>query len=225
MLHSKIVLITTAILIVVGFIGFLVMEWNNPRTMGNMDVLGKMHHSLFQSVTTRTAGFNTIDLNGMTEISKLISIVLMFIGAAPGSTGGGMKITTMVVLLMTVISIIRGRTETIVLRRKVDKTIVYKALAVASLAGMLVILTTAILLLTGDAKSGINALFETVSAFGTVGLSVGVTGQAGLISKIMLIITMFLGRVGPVAFALSISLCSGSKLTRQVVPEGKIWVG
>lgn len=225
MLHSKIVLITTAILIVVGFIGFLVMEWNNPRTMGNMDVLGKMHHSLFQSVTTRTAGFNTIDLNDMTEISKLISIVLMFIGAAPGSTGGGMKITTMVVLLMTVISIIRGRTETIVLRRKVDKTIVYKALAVASLAGILVIFTTAILLLTGDAKSGINALFETVSAFGTVGLSVGVTGQAGLISKIMLIITMFLGRVGPVAFALSISLRSGSKLTRQVVPEGKIWVG
>lgn len=133
MLHSKIVLITTAILIVVGFIGFLIMEWNNPRTMGNMDILGKIHHSLFQSVTTRTAGFNTIDLDGMTEISKLISIVLMFIGAAPGSTGGGMKITTMVVLLMTVISIIRGRTETIVLRRKVDKIIVYKALAVASL--------------------------------------------------------------------------------------------
>ena len=225
MLHSKVVLVTTAVLIVLGFIGFLIMEWNNPNTMGNMDVWGKMHHALFQSVTTRTAGFNTIDLDGMTEISKIISVVLMFIGAAPGSTGGGMKITTMVVLLMTVISIIRGRTETIILRRKVDKAIVYKALAVASLAGLLVIVTTAILLLTGDAKSGINALFETVSAFGTVGLSVGVTGNAGLISKIMLIITMFLGRVGPVAFALSISLRSGNKLTRQVMPEGKIWVG
>lgn len=225
MLHSKIVLITTGILIVIGFFGFLILEWNNPETLGEMGVLGKLHHSLFQSVTTRTAGYNTVDFNSMTEISKFISVALMFIGAAPGSTGGGMKITTMVVLLMTVVSIIRGRTETIVMRRKVDKIIVYKALAVVFLAGILVVLTTAVLLLTGDAKSGINALFETVSAFGTVGLSVGVTGHAGLISKIMLIITMFLGRVGPVAFALSISLRSGTKMTRQVVPEGKIWVG
>lgn len=225
MLHSKIVLVTTIILILVGFIGFLTLEWDNPRTLGEMSIWSKMHHALFQSITTRTAGFNTFDLDGMTEISKLLSVVLMFIGAAPGSTGGGMKITTMVVLLMTVVSIIRGRTETIILRRKVDKSIVYKALAVASLAGLLVVLTTAVLLATGDANSGINALFETVSAFGTVGLSVGVTGSTGLISKGMLIITMFLGRVGPVAFALSISLRNGSKMTRQVVPEGKVWVG
>lgn len=225
MLHSKVVLITTAALIVLGCIGFLIVEWNNPKTMGNMDIWGKIHHSLFQSVTTRTAGFNTIDLNGMTEVGKILSVVLMFIGAAPGSTGGGIKVTTMVVLLMTVISTIRGRTETIILHRKVDKSIVYKALAVASLAGLLVVVATSVLLLTGDATSDINALFETVSGFGTVGLSVGISAQAGALSKIMLIICMFLGRVGPVSFALSITLRNGAKVTRQVVPEGKIWVG
>lgn len=225
LLHSKVVLMTTVALIVLGCIGFLIVEWNNPKTIGNMDIFGKIHHSLFQSVTTRTAGFNTIDLNGMTEVGKILSVVLMFIGAAPGSTGGGIKITTMVVLLMTVISTIRGSTETIILHRKVDKSIVYKALAVASLAGVLVVVATSVLLLTGDATSDINALFETVSGFATVGLSVGISAQAGVLSKIMLIICMFLGRVGPVSFALSITLRSGNKLTRQVMPEGKIWVG
>ncbi|MEG2597216.1 MAG: potassium transporter TrkG, partial [Oscillospiraceae bacterium] len=225
MLHTKIVLITTTLLIGIGFLGILIMEWNNPATIGSMDVAGKMHHSLFQSITARTAGYNTIDLNAMTEISKCLTTLLMFIGAAPGSTGGGIKITTMVVLLMTVVSIIRGRTETTIMKRRVDKMVVYKSLAVASLAGVLIAITTGTLILTNDSPTGINALFETVSAFGTVGLSVGVSGTAGLLSKIMLIFTMFLGRCGPVAFALSISLRNGARATKQIVPEGKIWVG
>ncbi len=225
MLHSQIVIITTIILLLSGLIGFLIMEWNNQGTLGEMNIFKKIYHSLFQSVTCRTAGYNIIDQQVMTKGSKLFSVILMFIGAAPGSTGGGMKITSMVVLLMTVISVIKGRNETTVLNHKIDKAIVYKAMAVVFLSGLLVFFVTVVIILTGDSKTSMDALFETVSAFSTVGLSVGVTGKAGVLSKIMLIITMFLGRVGPISFALSLSLRSRNKIAHQVVPDGRIFVG
>ncbi len=225
LLHSKIVLVTTGILILSGAILFLLTEWSNPATMGNMGVGGKILNAFFQSVTTRTAGFDSIGNGEMTTLSKFISVIYMFIGAAPGSTGGGIKVTTLVVLLMTVVSVTRGRTDTVIRNRRVDKLVVYKALSVAFLGMLLVMITTGVLLATESSSSEINALFESTSAFATVGLSVGISAEAHELGKIMLIIGMFLGRVGPVSFALSISMAAGAREKKQVMPDAKIWVG
>ncbi len=224
-LHSKIVLITTAVLILSGAVLFLIAEWSNPKTMGEMGLGQKVLNAFFQSVTTRTAGFDSINNPGMTTISKFISVIYMFIGAAPGSTGGGIKLTTMVVLVMTVVSVMRGRTDTVIRNRLVHKMVVYKSLAVLFLAFLLVMVTTGTLLVTESSSSQIDALFESTSAFATVGLSVGISAEAHLLGKIMLIITMFLGRVGPVSFALSISMAAGTREKKQVMPDAKIWVG
>lgn len=224
-LHSKIVLVTTAVLILSGAVLFLIAEWSNPRTMGEMNVGQKVLNALFQSVTTRTAGFDSINNPGMYTVSKFISVIYMFIGAAPGSTGGGIKLTTMVVLLMTVVSVMRGRTDTVIRNRRVDKMVVYKSLAVLFLAFLLVMVTTGTLLATESSGSQIDALFESTSAFATVGLSAGISANAHFLGKVMLIITMFLGRVGPVSFALSISMAAGAREKKQVMPDAKIWVG
>lgn len=224
-LHSKLVLTATAVLIISGFLLFLILEWDNPKTMGNMGVGSKILNALFQSVTTRTAGFDAIGNGNLSVASKFVSIVLMFIGAAPGSTGGGIKVTTIVVLLMTVFSVMRGRTDTVIRNRRIDKMVVYKSLSVLFLAAFLVLISTGVVLATESSGSQIDALFESTSAFATVGLSVGVSAEAHALSKIMLIITMFLGRVGPVSFALSISMAAGARERKQVMPEAKIWVG
>ena len=225
LLHSKIVLATTAALILSGAVLFLITEWSNPKTMGDMSIGGKVLNSFFQSVTTRTAGYDSISNPDMNPISKLISIIYMFIGAAPGSTGGGSKITPMVVLVMTVVSVMRGRTDTVIRNRRVDKMIVYKSLAVTFLAFLLVVITTATLLVTESSSSEIDSLFESTSAFATVGLTVGISAEAHFLGKLMLIITMFLGRVGPVSFALSISMAAAPREKKQVMPEARLWVG
>ena len=224
-LHTKIVLASTGILLAGGALLFLLLEWNNPKTIGSMPFWQKLLNAFFQSVTTRTAGFDALNNPGMTGASKLVSTVLMFIGAAPGSTGGGVKITSAVVLITTVFSVMKGEEDTIIRKRRIDKSVVYKALAVTALGVLLVILTAGILLASSPAVSSVDALFEAVSAFGTAGLTAGVTGTASSFSRIMLIFAMFCGRVGPVSFALSISAASGSKSSRQVLPEGTIWVG
>ncbi len=224
-LHTKIVLAATAFFILSGFLFFLIFEWDNPKTIGDLSVPNKAVNALFQSITTRTAGFDSIGNADMNVVSKFLSIILMFIGAAPGSTGGGIKVTTIVVLVMTVLSVMRGRTDAVIRNRRVDKMIVYKALSVFALGAFLVILSTGVVLATESSNSEIDALFESVSAFATVGLSVGISPQAHALSKIILIITMFLGRVGPVSFALSITMATGGRTARQIMPEAKIWVG
>ena len=144
-LHTKLVLIATASLVIIGALGVVLMEWNNSKTIGDMSIPQKIWRALFQSVTFRTAGFNTIDAASMYDGTKLFSSALMFIGAAPGSTGGGIKVTTFVVLMATVFSVIRNRYDTIILKRRVEKEIVYKALAITVLAGLAVIITTSVI--------------------------------------------------------------------------------
>ncbi len=224
-LHTRIVLISTAMLIIGGALLFLVLEWDNPQTLGKMPFWQKLLNAFFQSVTTRTAGFDAINNPEMRGTSKLVSVLLMFIGAAPGSTGGGIKVTSIVVLVMTVFSVMQGRSETVIHRRRIDKLIVYKSLSVMFLGMLLVVLTSGVILATAEGVSSVDALFEATSAFATVGLSAGVTSVADGFSKVMLIIAMFMGRVGPVSFALSISAAAGIRDKKQVIPEGKIWVG
>ncbi|MEG1972946.1 MAG: potassium transporter TrkG, partial [Oscillospiraceae bacterium] len=170
-------------------------------TVSGMSPWQKLLNFLFLSVSSRTAGFNTFDLNAMRGPTKLFVCMLMFVGAAPGSTGGGIKVTTMIVLVSTVWCALRGLSEVYILKHQIKKATVYKALAIAALA-MVVCLTSAATVLqsfktAGIPLWGIDGFFEAVSAFGTVGLSVGVSGAATGGAKLALIFTMFFGRVGP----------------------------
>lgn len=226
-LHTRVVMCVTASLILAGMAGTALLEWHNPATLGPMSLAGKLGSSWFHSVSCRTAGFNVFDMAAMHDSTKLLSCALMFIGAAPGSTGGGIKCTTVTVILMTVVSVVRGREETVIFRRKVDKGAVYKSLAVVTLALGAVFITTGGILMTMRGVpdfSPMNALFESVSAFATVGLSVGVTGVARPLAKALLIFSMYLGRLGPVTFFLSLAYRGGGS-RREVLPEGKIVIG
>ena len=227
-LHSRIVLLITAILIVSGTVLFLAAEWSNPATLAPLPLGEKLSAAYFQSVSTRTAGFNTIDITAMRPLTKFIAMVLMFIGAAPGSTGGGIKVTTIAVIVMTVVSVVRGRDETLIMHRRVLKGTVYKSLSIVTLAAILVIAAGSIIYFTtpaSDMETGINAMFESVSAFATVGLSSGISLVANIPSKLALIITMFTGRVGPISFILSLAAKAGDENKNEVIPDGRIMVG
>lgn len=196
--------------------------------MQPMNLKEKIGAAFMQSVTMRTAGFNSIDLYSMRDVTKVFSIVLMFIGAAPGSTGGGIKVTTMAIIVMTAISIIRGKEEPYVLKRRIAANVVYRSIAILFL-GIVVVSVTSIILMTTspleqNSFSGIDAVFEAMSAFATVGVSAGVTGITSEISQVALILAMFIGRVGPVSFGLSLA-AQQSVSRKLIMPEGKVIVG
>jgi len=223
-LHTKLVLIMTATLIVAGSVFFLISEYSNPMTMGPLGFIEKINAAVFHSITCRTAGFNSLSTNDMSEISKIATILLMYIGAAPGSTGGGVKVTTAGVIIMAIVSNIKGSDETIILKRKVPNAIVFRSLSIVGLSMMLIFIMTTIIIGIEDINF-INILYEVTSAFGTVGLSTGITPTLQPVSKIMLIITMFLGRVGPVTFAIALAMRAQQEHKGTVYPEGKIAVG
>lgn len=224
LLHTKVVLIMTAFLLTFGALLFFTFEFNNPDTLGSLGLPTKINAAFFHSVATRTAGFNTLALDQMQEISKVITMVFMFIGAAPGSTGGGVKITTFGVLMVAIISQIRGSDDTIIFNRRVPHRTIYKSLSIIGLSAIIVITVTTIMLAFED-KPFMDILFEATSAFGTVGLSSVGTSNLGTVSRVVLIITMFLGRVGPLSFAIALALRNNKKTQDLVYPEGKIVVG
>lgn len=228
LLHTKVVLLVTAFLLLLGTVCFLLFEWNNPATLQPMSLKEKIGAGCLQSVTMRTAGFNSIDLYSMHDATKVFSIVLMFIGAAPGSTGGGIKVTTIAVIVMTAVSISRGKDEPYLLGRRLSANVVYRSLAILFLGIVVSGITAIILILTcpleQNGLTGVDAAFEAVSAFATVGVSSGVTAVTNWVGKIALTLTMFIGRVGPVSFGLT--LAAQQKVNRKlIVPEGKIVVG
>ena len=223
-LHSKIVLITSASLLVFGTIVVLILEYND--TLIHMNIFEKINVAFFQSCTSRTAGFSTLNQNDLRDITKIVTILLMFIGASPSSTGGGTKTTTFVVLMASVISVLRGKSDTEINHRRVDKTVVYKSLTITVLAIIVVVITTSIISLDDyqNGATSLKAVFEAVSAFATVGVSTGITHILSLPSKLALIITMFIGRVGPISLVLALTLKHNSRST-SILPEGKVIVG
>ncbi|MDY4784538.1 potassium transporter TrkG [Pygmaiobacter massiliensis] len=231
MLHSRIVLLMTGVLILLGAVVIGAMEWNNTKTIADVSLSEKILSALFQSVSCRTAGFNSIDLGSMHILSKLACTFLMFIGAAPGGTGGGVKVTTFAIIIMTVMGVSSGREDPIIRGRRIDKKTVYKSLTIVTIAMMVVMFTTLVLVFDTPARNGmidgnlIDCLFEAVSAFGTVGLSVGVTATMGTIAKIVTILAMLIGRVGPISMAMTLSISAGDQCKRAVLPEAKISVG
>ena len=224
-LHAKVVLQFSVIFWVGGAVLLALLEWSNPRTMGGLSVPGKIMAALFQSVSTRTAGMNTIDLAACSPISKLLMSVLQFIGAAPGSTGGGVKGTTFAVLILTIRSVAQGRDDCVIGGHHIESKTVYRALtiivigAVAAFGSAVVVYYN-----TAETVSVIDCIFESCSAFGTVGLSVGVTGQLNTGAKLLYMACMFMGRVGPVSLAISLTAKPDDN-KRKVLPVGHINVG
>ena len=224
-LHAKVVLQFSVIFWVGGAVLLALLEWSNPRTMGGLSVPGKIMAALFQSVSTRTAGMNTIDLAACSPISKLLMSVLQFIGAAPGSTGGGVKVTTFAVLILTIRSVAQGRDDCVIGGHHIESKTVYRALtiivigAVAAFGSAVVVYYN-----TAETVSVIDCIFESCSAFGTVGLSVGVTGQLNTGAKLLYMACMFMGRVGPVSLAISLTAKPDDN-KRNVLPVGLINVG
>ncbi len=223
-LHTKIVLILSLILIFIGGLLFFILEHSNPLTIGELSTSNQITSSMFQSVTTRTAGFNSIEISDMTDASKMLTIILMFIGAGPGSTAGGIKITTFAIILIAIFSEIRGLHKTVIFNQKITRTIVFKALAIIGLAGFLITIVTASLLLIENNYPFIDLLFEATSAFGTVGLSSISTPNLTNLSRLIITFMMFIGRIGPLTFAISIALRK-KKHADKIYPEGKVMVG
>ncbi len=220
-LHSKIVIATTLFLIFAGAVLIFIFENNNIKTMAALPFIDKVWASFFQSVSARTAGFNSIDLAGLTGPGILTLIALMFIGASPGGTGGGIKTTTFAVLLLTMGSAIQGRYNTEVFGRRISHEIVRKALAIALLSFGLVVASSAIVSIQGIEFGKI--LFEVTSAFGTVGLSMGITTKLTDLSKIVIGLTMFIGRVGPLSLFVGLTLSKHEK--RINYPKEEISIG
>jgi trk system potassium uptake protein len=221
-LHSKVVLTMTATLLLVGFIVILIFEFTNPRTLGSLNWGGKFFGALFQSVTPRTAGANTIDITGLRQATQFFIVILMFIGASPGSTGGGIKTTTFTIMVGAVIAMMRGREDIVMFRYRLAQERVLKALTIALLA-LLLVLTVSMILSTTEEGDFLEILFETTSAFGTVGLSMGLTPDLTVFGKVLISITMFAGRLGPLTLAYALGPKKGKELYRH--PEGKMIIG
>lgn len=222
-LHTKAVLLTSAALTVGGTLFYLLAEWNGA--LGEMNFGGKLLNAFFSSVTARTAGFNSVPIDDLSDFSQLGTCILMFIGASPASTGGGIKTTTLLVLIMTVVSYMQSKNDVEIMKHKIDKLAVYRTLTVTLLSLTAVILCFSVLYFTlPEDGRGVQCLFEAVSAFSTSGLSAGITEISGTPGRILLIITMFIGRVGPVSLVLSM-LVNSAKRKNIVYPDGQIIVG
>lgn len=221
-LHTKVVLTVTAALVVIGMFIILIFEYTNARSIGD-DAFGhKMLISLFQSVTTRSGGITTVDISQFRQATQFFIIILMFIGASPGSTGGGIKTTTFAVLVGAVFAMIRGKEDVVLFRLRLAHERVYKAVTVTLFCIGIVMLGTMVLATTEDAAF-LKILFEATSAFGTVGLTMGLTSELSITGKLTIIFLMFIGRLGPLTLTYALGPKPGRVLYRHA--EGKIIIG
>ena len=204
-LHSKIALTATAILIFGGGIVFFILEYNNPLTIGSYSLFDKMQVSMFQSITTRTAGFATVPQQNFTDASSFVSLLLMFIGGSPVGTAGGVKTVTIAVLIASALATIQNRNEVVLFNRQIPKQALSKAIAVVGMSFTIMSLSTILLSAVTNANA-LDIAYETVSATATVGLTRNLTSLLNTFGKIIIIVTMYLGRVGPISLAIAFSL-------------------
>lgn len=223
-LHTKIVLQVSGALILLGAVFIFIMEFTNPETLGPLPLGTKILAAFFQSVSPRTAGFNTINIAGMYDTTLLSMIVLMFIGASSGSTGGGIKTTTFIAMVLSVLSTYRSNPHVSIDGRTIPKDVIQKAWAIATSAAFLIFFMLSILSHT-EKVDLLTVLFEVTSAFGTVGLSLGLTPHLTYIGKIAIIITMFAGRVGLLTLAFVLSQRSNHQASQIKYPDERIMIG
>ncbi|MBP3414785.1 MAG: potassium transporter KtrB, partial [Clostridia bacterium] len=211
-LHSKKAITVTAGLILVGALLIFIFEYANPLSIGKMDLLDKIQVSFFQSVTTRTAGFASVPQENLTNASAAVSVILMLIGGSPVGTAGGMKTVTIAVLVSSAMATIRNRNNATMFGRRISESSIKKAVAVA-VAFFTICTISTVLLMAGSDTSAIDAVYETVSATATVGLSRNLTATLDTFGKLIITVTMYFGRVGPISLAVAL----GSKNESQNV--------
>lgn len=222
-LHSKVVLVLTAVLLFGGAVLMLIFEYNNPETLAPMNFKDKIVNALFASITPRTAGYNSIPTAGMSPAGRFLTTILMYIGGSPGSTAGGIKTATFGIIFFTIVAVIKGKEDTEIFNKRVAKDLVLRSFIIATLGLTLVIVVTMLLSVTEPGASFEYLLYEATSAFGTVGLTLGLTPSLSFGGKIIVLTTMYLGRVGPLTVALALG---HKKFNNQIrYPEDKILVG
>lgn len=220
--HSKLVFTVTIFLILFGMISFLIVEYDNPATIGNMPLPQKIFNSLFQSVTYRTAGFASIPQSGLTETSCVIGGVLMFIGGSPVGTAGGIKTVTAFLFFMNAFSYIRGKRENVVFHKRISSEMMKKAAAIVLVSALTLFIIVILLSSRGIALT--DAAYEAVSALGTVGLSRNITPTLDLWGRLIIILAMYLGRIGPISMAFFFSR-ENKNNTKIQHSEGNFYVG
>lgn len=224
-LQSKIVLTMTGLLIVIGTVCFFVLESRNPETMGQLTIPEQIMASAFQSVTTRTAGFATVPQDMLSKGSRFAGIVLMFIGGSPAGTAGGVKTTTVAMLLLTAHSVLRGKRDTECFGRKVSDDIVRTGITITLLSFFSWGVGTMLVTVVDSQADTLNVMYETMSALGTVGLSAGLTSSLSRVSQLILIALMYLGRIGPMTMALVFVGKTDESSAQRELPEKPIMIG
>jgi trk system potassium uptake protein TrkH len=222
-LNFKIVTSTTILLLVIGTVAFLCVEYRNPATIGGLSFADQIKISWFHSVMPRTAGFNSIDYGQMSTAGLFITIAFMFVGASPGSTGGGMKTTTLRLVFECTKAVLRGKEQVIIYQRQIPVTLLLKAVGVVFGSAMTVVFTTILIAIADPEIDFIRILFESVSAFATVGLSTGITASVSTVSKLVIIATMYIGRVG--VLLLMAAILGDPKPSTVHYPEENLLVG
>jgi trk system potassium uptake protein len=224
-LHTKIVLITSGLLCMAGFLVIFAIELFNTETFSSLSWSERFWAAYFQGVVTRTAGFNSIDIGAMLPASQFFMIFLMFVGASSGSTGGGIKTTTFAVLMLSIVSTIKGKTDVQLLKKRISQDIIFRALAVLTISLGVVLTATFLLSITEYAhpKDFLALLFEVTSAFGTVGMSIDLPQELSPLGKCIIIITMYIGRLGPLTLALALAQKNVKQKYRY--PEDKLLIG
>ncbi|OMF37293.1 Trk family potassium uptake protein [Paenibacillus sp. FSL H8-0548] len=221
-LHSKVVLSVTGLLTVLGAIVIFALELSNPHTLQPLSAIGKFLSSMFQSVTARSAGLSTVDPGLLREATQFFLVLLMFIGAGPGSTGGGIRVTTFAILIGAIVAMMRGKDDVVLFRYRIAKQQIHQAIMFTMIAFSIICAGTMILSIT-ETGSFLAILFEATSAYCTVGMSAGLTSHISEAGKIIIIVLMFVGRLGPVTLAFALNTRSKKELYR--FPEGKITIG
>jgi trk system potassium uptake protein TrkH len=223
-LHTKFVLLVSGILVASGFVMIFIFEYSNPNTLGSLNFGEKLLAALFHAVTPRTAGFNTLPMDQLTVPTKFLTIIHMFIGGSPGSTAGGVKTTTMGLVILLIVSVITGKEDIEFSKRRFQTATVMRALAILGIGLFIVITVTLFLSFTEPGLKFIDIFFEAISAFATVGLSLGITSKLSIAGKIIITITMFFGRLGPLTIAMALARRQAKKQLYRY-PEGRIMVG
>lgn len=225
MLHTKVVLITTLILLVSGTLLFLTMEFSNPATIGTFDPGQKLMVSFFQSTTTRTAGFATVDMASMNRVTKMMMCVYMLIGGSPASTAGGIKTVTFAMMVIMIYCVINGKSEVVIFNRRIKKRIMNQALSIVSISIAICIVALMMLLTIEPHIEVLDLAMEVFSAFGTVGLSCSVTPQLCSLSKLIVIVLMYTGRIGPISMMFLFSTRNARRQSEIKYPDEDVLIG
>ncbi len=223
-IHTRLVLKITAFLLAFGMVAVFILEYSNPGTLGGMPLVHKLINSLFTSITPRTAGYNTVSIGALRESTALIIMVLMFIGASPSSTGGGIKTVTAGVLFMSLASTIKGDDTVEIHERRIPAEQVMRATAVVILAAVVVMAGTLVVSIAEKAPF-LDVMFEVISAFGTVGLTRGMTPFLSSLSKFVIILIMLMGRLGPLTFVVALNYRKSLSKVKVTFPEEHVMIG